>query len=157
MISKKVKSIFVFCLLVLIDQLSKLIVINHFKNGLFFLRGFVGLEIYQNHGFVFGIELGNIIAIVFTSWLIVLFVFIINYSPFLLFQRTRIFFLLVLSGAISNLFDRIFRGYVVDFIRFSPILIFNIADIFILVGLLLLFFQKRELKCGIIKSKNQEV
>ena len=43
---------------------------------------------------------------------------------------------LVLGGAIGNLIDRIFKGYVVDmfefaFVRFA---IFNIADIFVTVG-----------------------
>ena len=45
---------------------------------------------------------------------------------------------LIISGAFGNLIDRIFRGYVIDFISFTlfknEMPIFNIADIFITFG-----------------------
>ena len=48
----------------------------------------------------------------------------------------------ILSGAIGNLIDRLFRGYVVDFISFTlfgiEMPLFNIADIFISIGVILL-------------------
>jgi signal peptidase II len=46
----------------------------------------------------------------------------------------------VLSGAIGNLIDRSLQGYVVDFIYFKPIdfPVFNIADIFVTCGMLIL-------------------
>lgn len=45
--------------------------------------------------------------------------------------------LFIIFGGASNLFDRIFFGYVIDWIRvfFLPISIFNIADIMIVLGL----------------------
>ena len=47
---------------------------------------------------------------------------------------------LVLSGAIGNIIDRLFRGYVVDFFEFTffewPV--FNVADIYVVVGVILL-------------------
>ena len=49
---------------------------------------------------------------------------------------------LLLGGALGNLFDRIYRGYVIDFLSFKifniNMPIFNIADIFITVGVILL-------------------
>ena len=49
--------------------------------------------------------------------------------------------LFLLSGAVGNLIDRVFRGFVVDFIDFRVIrfAIFNVADIFITIGAVLLF------------------
>ena len=44
---------------------------------------------------------------------------------------------LILAGGIGNLIDRTIRGFVIDFIDFSPLIkypIFNIADIYIVVG-----------------------
>lgn len=52
---------------------------------------------------------------------------------------------LLLSGIIGNLCDRLFRGYVIDFLSFKifnyyfPI--FNFADIFIVVGAILIIFD----------------
>jgi len=50
---------------------------------------------------------------------------------------------LIITGGLSNLFDRIFFGYVIDWIRvfFLPLSIFNIADLMIFGGLLCLIFH----------------
>ena len=51
---------------------------------------------------------------------------------------SKIFFIMAIAGGVSNVFDRIYRGYVVDFIDISDLInfaIFNIADIFIVVGI----------------------
>ncbi len=68
---------------------------------------------------------------------------------------------LIISGALGNVFDRIIRGYVVDFVMwtfkfiplplFNPWPIFNLADVYtvsgaILLFIILLFFSKDELK-----------
>ena len=51
-------------------------------------------------------------------------------------------FLIIISGAISNIFDRILNGYVIDFIFLNyqkyywPA--FNFADIYITIGILML-------------------
>ena len=48
--------------------------------------------------------------------------------------------ILIISGAFGNLIDRIFRGYVVDFISFTffgyEASIFNVADSFITIGVI---------------------
>lgn len=58
---------------------------------------------------------------------------------------------LILTGGISNLFDRIFRGYVIDFIDINLLNFpsFNIADISIVIGIVLLGIQ-------ILKNINQK-
>ena len=62
----------------------------------------------------------------------------------------RICMLLILSGALGNLIDRVSNRYVVDFIYFVPIDFpkFNVADIYITVGVailaVLLFFYYKE-------------
>ncbi|HEY8946411.1 MAG TPA: signal peptidase II, partial [Polyangiaceae bacterium] len=42
--------------------------------------------------------------------------------------------LLVTAGAIGNYLDRIFRGYVVDFVHLKHWPVFNVADVYITVG-----------------------
>jgi signal peptidase II len=47
---------------------------------------------------------------------------------------------LLLAGAVGNVLDRVFRGYVVDFIHLHHWPVFNVADAAIVVGVLLLLF-----------------
>ena len=58
---------------------------------------------------------------------------------------------LIIAGALSNIFDRFTRGYVVDYIRIKvkglDKVIFNLGDIFILVGSLMMpFGTKKKIK-----------
>lgn len=56
-------------------------------------------------------------------------------------KQVKIFSVMVISGGISNLIDRIARGYVVDYIDINQIYnypVFNIADISIVIGVILL-------------------
>ncbi len=48
---------------------------------------------------------------------------------------------LQLGGAMGNLIDRIFRGYVVDFVDIGFWPIFNIADLSIVIGVALLAYH----------------
>ena len=48
--------------------------------------------------------------------------------------------LLVLSGAVGNIIDRVCRGYVVDFFEFTFLdwPVFNVADIYVVAGVVLM-------------------
>jgi signal peptidase II len=46
--------------------------------------------------------------------------------------------ILVAAGAIGNYLDRIFRGYVVDFVHLRHWPVFNVADVYVTVGYALL-------------------
>jgi signal peptidase II len=52
--------------------------------------------------------------------------------------------LLVLGGALGNVIDRLARGYVIDFLHISYWPIFNVADVAICIGALLLVLGARE-------------
>jgi len=73
-------------------------------------------------------------------WLIIFFLLIYfflkskNYSE-------RIALTFILSGAVSNLVDSIFRGCVIDFIDIKIWPIFNLADIYIAIGITMLFIN----------------
>jgi len=58
------------------------------------------------------------------------------------YKYVRMAMVLIFAGAIGNMIDRIFRGYVVDFFEFTffnwPV--FNVADIYVVIGVLVLSF-----------------
>lgn len=103
----------IFLSLVFLDQLSK-----------YFADKF-GFVIVQNKGVAFSL-LNNIHPIFIALVLVVLLRTCFN----------KIWFVLIMAGGLSNLIDRIRLGYVVDFIdlKFWPV--FNLADVFITIGML---------------------
>ena len=72
--------------------------------------------------------------------------FIIIYLTIVTKDFRRYFFLLILGGSFGNLFDRLFYGSVPDFIDLHignfHWFIFNIADIFITVGVICLILAE---------------
>ena len=62
---------------------------------------------------------------------------------------------LILAGGIGNLIDRIFRGFVIDYIDFNPLIkypVFNLADICVVVGCMIIGIN---LVVNIIKERKE--
>lgn len=102
------------------------------------------LEFYylENRGAAFGVFQGNVLMLsVFTAVIIVgvIFYVIKNNTNNIIFLSS---ITLIISGGIGNLIDRVFRGFVVDYIKvlFIKFPIFNLADIFVFCGACLLVF-----------------
>lgn len=133
---------FLIGVLFLVDRLTKWLAARIPEGGVFlFSEKFAGLRLYQNFNLIFNIGLPpvlmyGLIAVI----LAVLFWFLIkSYSESNFFF---IFFLsLIIIGAVSNLFDRIYFGSVIDFISFFDYSIFNLSDVYIVsgVGLILIW------------------
>ncbi len=112
------------------------------------------LTYVQNRGMAFGmLGGGRIFFIISTIAIIALLAFVYLRTE----KKCRSIWLkagmaLVLSGAIGNLIERIFKGYVVDFLDFRIINfpVFNIADIAVCVGaaMLVIHFLKSEDKAN---------
>ena len=90
-----------------------------------------------NDKFGLGLFGSNSLAIfvLFTALLLLIYLFFIS-SNISIWALVMIF-----SGVISNLFDRIFRGSAVDYISIAHWPTFNLADISIVTGILLLLFN----------------
>lgn len=147
---KKYIIIILFCLLLIsIDFISKYLVINLISNKtIIIIKNFLKFLYVKNTGAAFGIMSGNIIILVIVT-LILLFYIIKEVKNNVDNKWTLLSYLLILSGAIGNLIDRVFRGYVVDFISFTlfnkEMAVFNIADSYITIGvflLIILLFKK---------------
>ena len=129
--------------IVLIDQFSKYLMFNNKK--LFINKDFLlfKLDFVKNYGAAFNIFTGSRI---FLSLISILFSIILIY---LIFRKNtlNIFDLysysFILGGTIGNGIDRIYKGFVVDFINLNIINfpVFNIADISINIGFVFLLFN----------------
>lgn len=137
-------------MLVVIDQLTKFYIDSNFVlyQSLEVINGYFNITYIRNSGVAFGI-LSGFKGIV--SQIIFIFISLIAISAIIIIYRgtddkmifSRISLSLILSGAIGNMIDRIFRGgEVIDFLDFHwksyhwPA--FNIADSCITIGVILL-------------------
>ena len=131
-------------LLVAADQLSKLWIRSNLAIGeSLFEVGFFRLTRVHNTGAVFGLFQGQslpltIVALVGVAALLLYVFFFYRKLPFLNDRLGKLALGLVLGGTVGNLIDRIYLGYVTDFIDFNLWPAFNIADSAIVVGTIIL-------------------
>lgn len=109
-----------------IQQIGKMTVIPNVLN----------LQISQNTSPAYGVGSNSTIMYVATNVVIlgIIFKFMITQNEFV-DKKFKIFLSFILAGGISNVMDRVVRGYVTEFIDFGHnVPIFNIADIFVIIG-----------------------
>lgn len=141
---------------VFLDQLTKLLIVKNVPYHSFIkLNDYFNIVNVGNTGVAFSMfQNNNIFFIVLVSFVLIYIIFfIVKHNKDLTKLQTNSF-LLILSGGIGNLIDRIFRGAVVDFIDIGYKEIyrwpaFNIADSCVCVGITLfiisiLFFNKNK-------------
>ena len=131
--------IIIFCTL---DQFSK-IYINLNLNKLLNKDLFIfTIEFARNYGAAFNIFSGSRM---FLSFISVISTIILSYFIFIKENKTinKYGLSLILAGSIGNGVDRILNGYVIDFIKikFIDFPVFNIADIVINIGALILIIS----------------
>jgi len=146
-------------LILLADQFTKLYVQSHFEmaKSYEFLPGLIDITYIHNDGGAWGM-LGGYTWLLLSVTIVVMLVCIallLKYGA-----KDKLMFwaiILVLSGGIGNMIDRIFRGgKVIDFLHFEfwpTFPVFNVADCAIVIGaaLLMLYFFK-----GIIDEEKQK-
>lgn len=128
--------VIIVAIIVLIDQTSKILVTNLFSEtvGSEYLK----IEITNNTGLAFGFNDGNAKNAVIMVFVFVLIIRFIKEQLERIDKKTAISLGLVLGGGISNFLDRLFRGGVLDFIKIYKFPIFNIADVIVIIGWILL-------------------
>jgi signal peptidase II len=132
-----------------LDQLTKfLITKNLFPNqSIPIIKGVFHITLVHNRGAAFGILKNQIPLFVITS----LFAIILIYFNLKKNKQSKSYSIalsLILAGALGNLIDRLFFGYVIDFLDFRIWPVFNMADSAITVGAILLSYS-------IIKGNNK--
>lgn len=106
-----------------------------------YLRGNIRIKKTTNKGFAMNRCDSNrklVVTVSVIAFLLVVFLFVLAlFKPE--YRRKRFAAALLLAGAAGNFYDRLKMGYVVDYINIRPLkkIIFNLADILIVVGSLL--------------------
>lgn len=126
---------------ILIDQITKMLAIKYFKHlsePVVGIKGIINLTYVENTGGAFGMLSGKL-------WLFILItIAALGFFGYLMkdfnLKENAIYsssLILIIIGTIGNFIDRIFRGYVVDFLEFAfwkSFAVFNFADMCITVG-----------------------
>ena len=159
---KLIKENYQFFILILllfsIDRITKIKILDILQNKNFiFVNDFLNLTLVFNTGIGFGllsfdeIIYYNLITLFILLIILILFFYMLKSS-----NREKLFFSLIIGGAIGNLYDRIFFQAVPDFIDFHfreyHWFTFNIADIFISTGVI--FMILNELMPKKLKNEN---
>ncbi|MFH0978722.1 MAG: signal peptidase II [Candidatus Woesearchaeota archaeon] len=128
----------IFLVMLILDQLTKLLIQLLVSQPIILIPKILSLDKIQNFGAGFGILQGQRMLLIWTS-IIVIGLILFYYDQL---KKHRWPTALVLAGAVGNLIDRVFLGYVVDFINFHFWPAFNVADSCISIGVVLLFFTQ---------------
>lgn len=139
--------IIIIILLTSIDQLSKHImyILSRGMQGysIKVFGEFLRFTYVENRGGIFGIFQGHIKSFTFVSTLLIIYFALTELKNFNKYnESTKIAASFLIAGAAGNMIDRFFRSYVIDMIDFRTIwsFVFNIADMYIHIGVYILLF-----------------
>ena len=154
---------FYFAFIVLIfaaDRITKIIILNIFKSSDFAsikINSFLNFSLVWNDGIAFGLFSDNnqifynIISVIILLIIAILFYYMLkteNYKKYV--------YMIIIGGALGNLFDRIIYNSVPDFIDLHyqgfHWFVFNVADIFITFGVICLIYDEVFLE----KNRNED-
>jgi signal peptidase II len=120
---------------IFLDQITKLI----FSSRDFFV-GPIHFHLVKNYGLAFSLNFGllpNLILIILG----------LGFFVYYYFQhrkefswRGQLVFIFIFAGAVSNIIDRLYLGFVRDFLDLGLGFTFNLADAFVAIGLILILF-----------------
>lgn len=130
-------------IVIIIDRILKVLVTNNFvlnvRNKI--IDGFFYITNCYNEGAAFSLFSGNVLFLIFIT-LIVLFLIYRTINKENVNKIGILAYGLLLGGILGNLYDRIFYGYVIDYLDFVifkfNFAIFNLADAAIVIGAILL-------------------
>lgn len=138
------KKILLISIIVLaVDQLSKTLIdiTMNIGQSIPVIKNFFYISYYQNNGAAWGILNDKIPLLLIMSIVILVIIYHYMYT-FKMNKRNVLAFGLLTGGIVGNLVDRFLFGYVKDFLDFYifdyNFPIFNVSDICIVIGVILL-------------------
>ena len=137
-----------------IDRISKIFIISSIENfdqSTISITSFLSFNLIWNSGIGFGLlPFSNELYYDFLTLLIILITLFILWMVIKTEKIEKVAFLMIFSGSAGNIFDRLYYSSVPDFIDIHignfHWFIFNVADIFITLGVILLITTEIFLK-----------
>lgn len=118
-------------ILLIIDRLLKALAMAGFASDTWF-------KLFLNDGIIFSLPFNNLLTIILTTLIILIVVYwLVRSWPQKKYKLTFAY-LLIFIGSASNLFDRIIYSSVIDYFNFSYWPVFNLSDVYIVLGIILL-------------------
>ncbi len=133
-----------------LDRFSKIYILNILNNEGqvdFYINQFLNIYLVWNTGIGFGLfsSEDKLFYNIFTAIIVIINLVILYFA--LIETKIKSFFLMIiLGGSLGNLFDRVYYRAVPDFVDLNYIgyhwFIFNVADIFITIGIICLILSE---------------
>lgn len=138
----RIISLVAIAVLTAVDQIIKFVVERDLKpiSDKPFIEGFIGWSYIRNTGAAFGsFSNSTTMLSVFTAVVIIIGM-VVLLSGKLKARVHRVCAVMIISGGLGNLIDRVLRGFVIDYIevQFMNFAVFNFADILVTCGAFLL-------------------
>ena len=152
--SKSMKIIIYSFFIVLLDQVSKFLMLSilGFERSKNIIPNLLNFTLVKNKGAAFSLfsNSTNILTIISILATLILIIIILKFPPKSFWNFIGLTYLL--GGTVGNGIDRLFKGYVLDFFELVPINfpIFNVADISINIAILCFLID-------IIKTKDKSI
>ena len=143
MMKKNIKILLIIFLVVLIDQIAKLIIKNTIGYGVFVkvIGNFFRITYVENTGAAWSILEGKIVLLTLLSLVFLSFLIYCAFKEKKSNKLNVLSYGFIIGGILGNMLDRIFYKKVIDFLAFKifnyNFPVFNIADSFIVIGAIL--------------------
>ena len=129
---------------IIVDQITKFLASIYLDN-IDIIPGFFSLTYVENKGAAWGILNNSTIVLVGISVIVLLLISKYISSTIEFTKLSVVSYGLLIGGIFGNLIDRIFRGFVIDFLNFNILgynfPVFIIADTMIVIGVILMFIE----------------
>lgn len=139
---------------IVLDQITKIWAFNYERLNIEIIKDFFYLGQVKNSGAAWGILSGNMFIFFIVTLIAIYFIVDIYRKSTHRETYFRFALMLVLGGAIGNFIDRMYFGYVRDFLDFYifsyDFPLFNIADSALVIGVILIIFY-------IIRNPHEEI
>mgnify|MGYP001292389391 FL=1 len=140
------------------DRVSKIYILNIYESNNIVdisINSFLNIILVWNSGIGFGLfQIDQAFAYNLITIMILIVNIIIIYLLFHANNPQKIFFSMILGGSLGNFYDRIYYSAVPDFIDLNyngyHWFVFNVADIFISIGIFALIFHE------VFRKKNEK-
>ena len=128
----RIYSLITIAVLVAVDQLIKYLIDIYLKpvGNISVLKNILQFSYYENDGAMMGMMSGKTVTMTVLAVICLLLIGFVLFSGKIKFGVDYCCIILMISGGLGNIIDRIFRGYVIDYIEvlFIDFYIFNFAD-----------------------------